>query len=151
MTKFKVGDKVLFSCDYSRFKTVIVKATKIYDGVDAYIIKWRGGGDFGYCHNEHLTLIEEKNTMRKKVRLTKNTLEYKKGAIFEEKCDDGTQDFECITPDLVKYPNEHGEYCGELTRGVVEANPKVFEEVFSASEIYFTKEELKQVKKLAKK
>jgi len=42
--------------------------------------------------------------MKKRYILLKDSVEYKKGAVFEEMCEDGTQDFRCINKKYTKLP-----------------------------------------------
>lgn len=82
---------------------------------------------------------------RKKFVLTKESPELFKGAIMEEMCDNGTQDFKCITPQYVK---RGSGYDIKYDRKTVMEQPKWFEEV---GIMYVAKKKFEKVMKLIKK
>lgn len=156
--KFKVGDKVRVRADlvvdqfYGRFRfgseykhmrgktcfiTVVDPKIEIYQiDIDS---------DSHWWTPKMLELITNSKTKpmgRRKYILLKETDGYKKGAIFEEECDDGTQDFVLITPEHEKYKDS---FSSMKPREQVTNNPKWFAEV---TVFYLTKE---MVKKLGKK
>lgn len=81
---------------------------------------------------------------RRTFRLLKDTPEVEKGGLVQEACDDGTQSFKIIAGG--KYGTE-----GYYNRKVVFEQPKFFEEVFTPSAIWLTKEQLNAFQKLALK
>ena len=83
--------------------------------------------------------------MRRRFILLKDTFELKKGAILEEACDEGTQDFILLSKDKAKFDttNRNPEWYREL----VINNPKWFEEV---GLLWLTQKQIEKVKKLLK-
>jgi hypothetical protein len=79
--------------------------------------------------------------MRKTYIALTDTPELKKGAIMQEKCDDGDQDYECITPELMQV-DDQGLTC--YSRKTVETQPQFFMEVQQA---WLTLEQLLAIKK----
>lgn len=63
--------------------------------------------------------------MRRQFRLLKDTFDWKCGAIVEEDCDDGTQNFTLKTPVSTNPGSNKLQAC----RGVVIDNPEWFEEI----------------------
>lgn len=151
--KFKVGDKVKIlrnSCgsnlEIGSIGTVVAIDD---DGIKSWI--YVNGKRTGHIYfPEEIELItnsdtKEKPYMRKKYILLKETSGLKKGAIVEEKCDDGTQDFTLITPESDKFPNGTD---WNIPRKSVTDNPKWYQEV---TVMYVSKDKLEKVKKLLKK
>lgn len=87
---------------------------------------------------ELITAKENKVMARRTFKLLKDTPDCKKGAIFQEECEDGTQPYVLITSDnsldtgIYKYN----------TRSLVEDAPNWFVEVFKVEPEYMTREEL---------
>ncbi|ODR25805.1 hypothetical protein BHQ19_10260 [Mycolicibacterium porcinum] len=72
----------------------------------------------------------------------KGTAELKVGAVVQEKCDDGDQDYIVLDESFVKYTNEANSKRYTLPREAVEKEPKWFVEVFKVHPEYMTREEL---------
>jgi hypothetical protein len=98
--------------------------------------------EYWYAQNIRVDPITNsiKKTMgRKRYELLKDTPECKKGAIFEEMCDDGTQNYQLITPQHVRFSDEYEYYdedngnLPQLYRAEVEKNPTFFREVVEVS------------------
>lgn len=65
--------------------------------------------------------------MKKKYILLKETPELKKGAILEEKCEGGNQDYECFDKKYVKlWKKDDG---AEYFKRIVENQPEWFEKI----------------------
>jgi hypothetical protein len=81
--------------------------------------------------------------MRKKYILLKDCPELKKGAILEEKCDNGNQDYRCITIETHrKFPDQREVI---YSRDTIMKNPTWFKEI---KQIHITEEGIKKLKKL---
>lgn len=80
--------------------------------------------------------------MRQRYKLLKDSAECKEGAIFEEMCDDGTQDFVLIEGEQVTLGVRV-----IFSRNTVESQPKWFEKIVV---FYVPKNLEKQVKKILK-
>ncbi len=79
---------------------------------------------------------------RRTFRLLKPTYELKKGALLQEECDDGNQDYVAIDDDSITWTN----HSVSVHRVIVEKSPDWFVEVFPIHPEYATKEEIKQLK-----
>ena len=159
MTKFKAGDLIKISrrgsnwnhdghMDYLIGTTqTVVRATS-----DRVIIRNNGARHSipeWYLKPSEIELVTKGGDMpkpyqRKTYKLIKELPELKKGALLQEKCDDGTQDFKALDDDFVKYTNEHGKRVFEYPRQAVENEPSYFVEVFKVTPQYMTREELDQ-------
>lgn len=64
--------------------------------------------------------------MRKKYILLKDSPELRKGAIVEEKCDNGDQSYTIITPEYIKFKDQGGT---TYSRDTVMKSPEWFEEI----------------------
>lgn len=135
--EFKVGDLVRVErANYSRFMIGgIFPITRIAYGNLIYL----AGSGSKYWQADHpqgsgLSFVgrpgedkEVKKSMaRKKYILLKDTPELKKGAILEEMCDDGTQDF-TVTEGIYSEESDRGKIT--FSRKVVMKQPNWFEEV----------------------
>lgn len=85
-----------------------------------------------------------KSTQRKTYKLIKELPELKKGALLQEKCDDGTQDFKVLDEAFVKYSDEYGRKDFKYPRQAVENEPVYFVEVFAVTPAFMTQAELDQ-------
>lgn len=148
--KFKVGDQVRVVGKSKSFHFFDIGDIVEIVAIGQSIVDCKKGDLYQIIHaNDIEPVTSSKVTkitpyMRKKYMLLKDTPETKKGAIFEEMCDDGTQDFQMITPEFNKFstPGEVFEW------EVVTNNPKWFKEV---TLIYVAKEQVKKVEKFIKK
>lgn len=79
---------------------------------------------------------------RRTFRLLKEDIELEKGALVQEKCDDGNQEFIILSGKK--------KICGDdrtwYSRATVLKQPEFFVEVFPVIPEYATKEEIKQFK-----
>lgn len=145
--KFKAGDKftVGFGHSCGQFNTgdvVTVKEVYLNGAITAF-------NDSGSCwdrpsHFDPRDIKQGATMSRRTFRLLKETDLLKKGTIFQEQCDDGDQPYEVISQDSYKF--ERAAHQTVRSRGAIENNPKWFEEVFPASEVWLTKDELKSFK-----
>lgn len=132
--RFKVGDRVIF---LGEREGVVVKGD-YYNrelGKDAVDVRrddnLQGAGvnnSYMFCATD-LKLITNSNTntMRKRYQLLKDSYDMKKGAIYEEECEDGTQPFRLITKEFYKFSPGSTNIISD--RAVVENNPEWFREV----------------------
>lgn len=151
--KYNVGDKIKIVCDDN---------SASYNGMEGVITGYTNDDEYQYnvrlnsCAREvgdHEIELVSKGTGymgRRTFRLTKETADLKKGAILQEKCDDGDQDYTVLDESFIKYENEEGRKVVEYPRGAVEKEPKWFEEVLPLTEAWGTKEELKAFKEFQK-
>lgn len=154
MSKFEVGDRV-------RLLENIYSSPQTEPGSIGEIIPRRGErGDYqvklqGYSwktglgfYEYELELVTKggdmKPTQRKTYKLMKELPELKKGALLQEKCDDGTQDFKVLDEAFVKYSDEHGRKDFKYPRQAVENEPGYFVEVFPVTPAFMTQAELDQ-------
>lgn len=96
---------------------------------------------------------KETKVGRRTFKLVKDTADLKKGAIVQEACDDGDQEYKLLDRNTYfKFDDYETYFDGtpEFTRKSVEENPKYFVEVFPATEAYLTKEEVKALKEFLK-
>lgn len=88
--------------------------------------------------------------MKKKYVLLKDSPELKKGAILEEKCEDGDQDYSCRDKKYIIGWDKHSEedrlYINH-SRKVVEAQPEWFEEI---CHVEVSKKQVAKVEKFIK-
>lgn len=143
---FKVGDRVTIKdheygyCSKNiNVCTYFIDEMKKYVGKQAKITDVSGGisgqsemrldiDSEEFCWSECMFVSSSnQSTMRKRYRLLKDTPAVKKGAIYEEECEDGTQPFRCITPEYVKFKGYEDHRFS--TREVIENNPEWFERV----------------------
>lgn len=150
--KFKVGDKVriLSKSRYGRqehewpSKTTgyIISSGQVFN-VDWVVNKNRKSTSGDFFMDNELELVNKGDNMgRRTFRLLKETDVFKKGAIFQEMCDDGDQDYEMIEGER-KF--EKPQSCtGQIvkSREDVEKNPTWYEEVFNPATMWVTKAEL---------
>ncbi|OCC19432.1 hypothetical protein AS590_25905 [Prescottella equi] len=79
---------------------------------------------------------------RRTFKLTKELPELAKGALVQEKCDDGDQDYTVLDQSFIKYEDEHGRKTVTYPRKAVEDEPSYFVEVFAVEPAYMTQDEL---------
>lgn len=84
---------------------------------------------------------------RRTFRLKKDSPVYKKGSLYQEACDDGTQDYVLINrEESAKFVlSSVGRVVS--SRDSIENNPTWFEEVFQVLPEYATKTEIEQFRK----
>lgn len=162
MISFKIGDRVTATSEYEGNTEII--------GIPGMIVK-------NFHDDNHLSTVKfnkninghgrdnrEWNIPSEKLKLL-NEGEYKmaratykllvelpavsKGAIYQENCDDGTQDFHLLDSKYIKFDDENEsrnaeEY--EVPREAVETQPQFFERVYSATETWLTRDQLEQFK-----
>lgn len=158
MSKFKVGDRV---------KITRRKAGNFTGALDwkepngdvgrvCTIVQTLPGGEYelkaftpvngedyvGYFSNEDIELVNKgENTVkeRRTFKLLKDTPTVKKGALYQEACDDGTQEYVLISHEDLK-DESHDPMITD--RSLVEDQPQFFVEVFKVTPEYMTREEL---------
>jgi hypothetical protein len=100
-------------------------------------------------YDSELELSQENNegsvkmSGRRTFKLVVNLPNVKKGALFQEKCDDGDQDYVLLDNSYQKYDYQGEGGLEAQPRGAVEKESKFFVEVFSATNEYLTEDELK--------
>jgi hypothetical protein len=99
----------------------------------------------------NIELIKEHNNMaRRTFRLKKDTYDLKKGALFQEACDDGDQKYVLLNGDSFYRWDDWRTYWDDVRQSVsrngAENNPEWFEEVFPASQEWLTAEEVEEFK-----
>ena len=83
---------------------------------------------------------ENKPMGRRTFKQLKDTPKIRKGALWQEQCEDGTQPYEMITPEYDR--SENKQTLVESTRSIVEEQPSWFVEVFKVEPEYMTREQL---------
>lgn len=148
---YKVGDVVRLlgqpPCNAVRDTVTHIRITAIEDGAYIYDTLDINGKMVGHCtdcvNDDDLAKPNGENKVtRRTFRLLKDSTTAKKGALYQEECDDGTQPYRLITPKLSKYDHDAGQNIPY--RNLVEDQPNWFVEVFQVSPQYMTKEELEQ-------
>lgn len=150
MSKFKVGDRVRvltkqFGCDRQVGSEVTIY--KISDGL--FYVKEDSGfehtgcgrtqSELGLTNSKGATIVSERRTFK----LLKNSPTLRKGALWQEQCDDGTQPYELITPEF-KISETNTRKSTQSDRSIIEEQPDWFVEVFKVHPEYMTKEELEK-------
>jgi hypothetical protein len=96
--------------------------------------------------DDNLELVTESKqgtkVMRKTYKLLKELHNVKKGAFYQEACDDGDQEYMLITRE--HYKGSDNQECVVTDRSIVEDQPQWFVEVFQVTPQYMTREELDQ-------
>lgn len=101
-----------------------------------------------YWHRLALLPINNKGaTMRRTFKLLKDTDILKKGALFQEMCDDGDQDYVLLDDAFRRFEYPHSAVRCVRGRDAIENNPKWYIEVFPMVSEYGTKEEVNAFKK----
>jgi len=155
MNKFKVGDRVRPISNPSNSCTDLMY---IVDG-GYLMIENESARNFYYgtydrngerrtgcsCWDEDdLELIKGDNKVkeRRTFKLLKDTPDVKKGALYQEECEDGTQPYRLITKQ--DHRDEQDASSIYVTRSLVEDQPQWFVEVFKTVPEYMTQTELTQ-------
>lgn len=150
MTEFKVGDVVRVE---GEIRTLLSNDDKEYPGQASIKRLWFTlRGNTGSFYEDELELITSKETTvmaRRTFKLLKDTPTTKKGAIFQEECDDGTQPYECISGEEFDKGDDHRKI-GLTDRSLVEDQPDWFVEVFMVEPEYMTAEELERYRAFIK-
>lgn len=85
---------------------------------------------------------------RRTFRLIKDTDQFIEGALFQEECDDGTQNYILLNRQEYEIFNPPiGSSKIVRNRDCIENNPKWFVEVFKVLPDYATKDEIKRYKR----
>lgn len=158
ISKFKVGDKVKWIGEPTcgTYKDNIDSGAEhmviTYEDDDYY---WydvcnRAGNKLSSCsgcgtHDKdgkiELYNEGEKKMARRTFRQLKDTIDSKKGCVWQEACDDSDQEYVVITQDLIKGADMTINY---VDRALVEEQPEWFVEVFQVEPQYMTTAELEQ-------
>lgn len=153
MSEFKVGDKVRVTTqDNDHVSTIsFVDENKVYP----YKLSVPNGDWINAYRDGELELVttkEEKKPMeRRTFKQLKDTVDTKKGALWQENCDDGTQGFSLISEEHVKH-GEFSDYGDEFyTRDAVITQSDWFVEVFKVTPEYMTENELNKWNEFNKK
>lgn len=106
--------------------------------------------DCAYEDWDYLEFIDEgeKPMARRTFRQLKETVDSKKGCVWQEACDDGDQEYAVITPELVKGEDKDITYSDH---SLVQDQPEWFVEVFQVEPQYMTTIELAQFEEFKKK
>lgn len=127
-TPFSVGEKVRL-------------VTK--DSYDDWKAEYLDGSDYWYVTEDEVRYTtsnskENKPMGRRTFKLIKDAPTIKKGAVYQEQCEDGTQPYELLDKNYSKANNGH-----VITdRSLVEDAPQWFVEVFKVEPEYMTREQL---------
>lgn len=147
MSKFRVGDPVrILSGPDMDHMIGDVGTIVMHDGsrLIPYTVRVRGKSRLGAYDPEELELITKEGgatVARRTFKLIKDTPTLTKGAILQEACDDGTQEYVLLSSDFDK---DHGSQPSIYNRALVEEQPSWFVEVFAVEPQYMTREELDQ-------
>lgn len=156
MVKFRVDDKVsgIEISTYSNSAESVPNSMKTanYGFVKDYcsatnVQVWNHDrSDWWPYKASDLTLFNngELDMKRRTFKLTKELPELIKGALVQEKCDDGDQDYTVLDQSFIKYEDEHGRKTVTYPRKAVEDEPNYFVEVFAVEPAYMTQDELDQ-------
>jgi len=157
--KFRIGDrvKVIKSESSPGRKHMgtqeyvgMTGAITVNDGSGAHSIKIEGVESWWAEWELQLIGKGAKKVMGKRTfKQLKDNQAIRKGAIWQEECEDGTQPYALITPELCKFESDDREY-SQPCREIIEQNPTWFVEVFPASEAFLTKEELATFRQFVK-
>lgn len=152
--KYQVGDYVKVNNKDGAGSSIVGKTFRVTE-TDSY--EYHGyrleGRHEGFCEKE-LDLVRKKGTVntRRTFRLLKDTPELEKGALVQEACDDGDQnyillDFEQMSD--ATYGDWTDYFSGNfaLSRDTVEQQPEWFEEV----EMTWLPKTVRAIKKVTKK
>lgn len=101
-------------------------------------------GEQGVYYPDELELVKTKGDKpmgRRTFRQLKTDYRTKKGATWQEQCEDGTQPYELITPEYGLADSGH-QIAPVSQRNLIEDNPEWFVEVFKVTPEYMTQAEL---------
>lgn len=111
------------------------------------VVRSLRSGSTGYIDEDQLIPQGGEQMARKTYKLIKDTVDVRKGALFQEACDDGDQEYVLITREYIKHPEGHralGWNKVNIDRHSVEKQPQWFTEVFKVTPEYMTRAELDQ-------
>lgn len=150
--KYRVGDKVRINNKDGVYSELGQVATVVsVDRSEYYAYRLRGLGS-RYCEKE-LDLVKGENVnTRRTFRLLKDTPEVGKGALVQEACDDGNQEYVLLDGEFLSdaTDSDYHDYFDSLpnfSRNTVEDQPDWFEEV----EMHWLAKVARKVKKNSKK
>lgn len=153
MSKFKAGDRVKIVGRRGGYRSIpdfgTILGAKDNTG-GAYIAFEPSYPDGLYFTSEELeTDVElvtskENKVARRTFKQLKDTFSVKKGALYQEDCEDGTQSYSLITPE--HYKGSDRVKASYRDRTIIEKQPEWFVEVFKVEPEYMTKEELDRYK-----
>lgn len=147
MSKFKVGDQVeIISGTTAKHIGNIGTVTEAdRDGMYDYRVSHPAAGTGELFFGRNLKLITKggdmKPTQRKTYKQLKESVTVKKDALWQEACDDGTQEYVLLNADDNKDPRQTQRI---YERALVEEDSKMFVEVFAVIPSYMTRGELDQ-------
>jgi len=159
MGKYRKGDQVrmISKSIYGDLQSSIVHKRSVNgigwvtqvdpEGPDTYTVnelRFTSGGDFFTEADLQPINYGETIMKRRTFKLTKELPELTKGALVQEKCDDGDQDYTVLDQSFIKYEDEHGRKTVTYPRKAVEGEPNYFVEVFAVEPAYMTQDELDQ-------
>ncbi|MHD0307445.1 hypothetical protein [Rhodococcus erythropolis] len=149
MSKFRIGDQIVgnkransYGITKEGWRGVVTSVTDRRFSAQAL----DGRTDFTSLEHDDFDLITngELPMKRRTFKLTKELPELTKGALVQEKCDDGTQDYIALDNSQIKYTLEDGRKSLTYPRKAVEDEPNYFVEVFAVEPAYMTQDELDQ-------
>lgn len=149
MTKFKIGDQIIgnklansYGITREGWRGVVTEVGGRWFSAQAL----DGETNFSTLDPDNFNLITngEIPMKRRTFKLTKELPELTKGALVQEKCDDGDQDYTVLDQSFIKYEDEHGRKTVTYPRKAVEDEPNYFVEVFAVEPAYMTQDELDQ-------
>jgi hypothetical protein len=152
MSKFKVGDRVRVTKSGTHdFKVGDVGTIYLDDGPTKKSQRWRitvpgKNVECNWMYDREMELVTNQGgapVARKTYKLIKDTPTVKKGAIYQEACDDGTQEYIILDKAFIKDTSGNGQV-PIYTRSLVEDAPQWFVEVFQVEPQYMTAVELEQ-------
>lgn len=150
MSKFEVGDKVrVISQDNDHVSTIAFVSDNL--SFPYKLSTANSGWLNAYADRELELVITKEGTKpmaRRTFKLLKDTPDVKKGALYQEQCDDGTQPYELLTKGNHTDGDASSVY---VTRSIVEDQPQWFVEVFKVTPEYMTKNELDKWNEFNKK
>lgn len=145
--KFKVGDRVRLRdysefTDYKRHAGEVARVISLTPSRFDLKIRWESGAESN-VRSDNCELVtkgeEVKPYQRKTFKQLKDSVTVKKGALWQEACDDGDQEYVLLDSAFNRDPRQTQRI---YDRALVEDDPKNFVEVFKVSPEYQTREEL---------
>ncbi|GAA1053946.1 hypothetical protein [Dietzia natronolimnaea] len=150
MTKFKVGDQVRAVSQshgwgkVSKGDAGVVSHTTKAAGNEGYRVNFPRHRSWNASESD-LELVAEGGDFqphhRKTYKQLKDSVTVKKNALWQEACDDGTQEYVLLDESFNRDPRQTQRI---YDRSLVEDDPKHFVEVFKVTPEFMTREELDQ-------